>query len=323
MDWNGIPEGAEGRLSVSVWEDVVDQAKAKMSAELPVNEMGQTPTEVVTIWQPASPEAKPEIVTFNQQNMVSATAALISAIPLRQRMGPADLVLPADSFSNSYVLCQTFAALYTHASLAINSVAIPGVSLAMARRGVAPTIIIASAETLATLHQEETAKAPSLLQRFDKYSQSQAWASGRMPTDGILFRMTAPPASKNEPGKLRLILTSDRLGTRSPALTSSMLADLRIFTRSRITYALTAAKVAGAVAQTHIFDYRCDNGTGHAHFGIPLSCVEVKLINSNDADLAHSEPKGDLDVAGPSVSGDEVTLGATCAIREDGTVAYA
>lgn len=322
MDWNGPPEG--GNLSVGVWHDVVEENIKGASPELPSNDSGDKPGDVITVWQSTDLSRKPEIVSFSQDNIVAATGALISAIPLRQRLSSADLVLPADGFAHSYVLCQTLAALFMHASIAINSVAVPGVDLELARRGVAPTVIIASAETLANLHQKETAGISSGLQKFGKYTQDQTVSAGRMPTDGILFSLLAPSSASTQPGKLRLILTAERLGAGSPALSSTMLSDLRIFTRSRIIYALTTAKVAGAVAQTNVFDYRRDDGSQHSHFGIPLSSVEVKLLNkANDNQVAAQEPQGELWVGGPAVVGDELKLGIQGRVREDCTIALA
>lgn len=324
MDWNGVPDKAAGRLTVSVWHDVVDENKASATAQLPDNETGDKPADIITVWQPTDQDIKPDIVTFTHANIVAAVAALVTAVPLRQRLTSADLVLPADTFTNSYVLCQTFAALFQHCSLAINSVAAPGVDLKLAQRGIAPTVIIASAESMANFHKQETAGINSGLQRFGKYTQEQTVAAGRMPTDGILFKLLAPKSGSTEPGKLRLILTSDRIGAGSPPLTSTMLSDLRIFTRSRIIYALTASKVAGAIAQTNVFDYRREDGMMHSHFGVPLSCVEVKFINAaNEAVLGSPEPQGQLFVAGPSVVGGKVTLDFHAKMREDGCVAYA
>lgn len=322
MDWHGLPDDAQAHLQVSVWHDVIDDNKST-AIELPSNDSGETPGDVVFVWQSTSSSTKPEIVTLTQGNIVAATAALISAIPLRQRLSSADLVLPADSFTHNYVLCQTFAALFMHASLAINSVATAGVDLTLAKRGIAPTVIIASAETLAKLHQQETGAVSSGLQKFGKYSQDQTIAAGRLPTDGLLFKLLAPKSSETVPGKLRLILTFDRLGAGSPPLTSTMLSDLRIFTRSRIIYALTAPSVAGAVAQTNVFDYRRVNGAGHSHFGVPLSSVEVKLLNpANDALLGAAEPQGQLLVVGPAVAGGQAKLDVEAKMREDGTLAY-
>lgn len=325
MDWSGIPESASGRLTVSVWHDVVDEAKDTASADLPSNEQGEKPGDLIAVWQPTTAQdAQADIVTFTQGNLVAAISALISALPLRQRFTPADLVLPADTFTHTYILCQTLAALFTHASLAINSVASPGIDLALASRSVSPTVILASAETMAALHAKETAGISTNLQKLGQYNQSQALTAGRMPTDNLLFRMLAPSSSAagNEPGKLRLILTSERLGAGSPAISSTMLFDLRIFTRARICYALTAARVAGAVAQTNVFDYRRDDGSGHAHFGMPLSCVEVKLKNRDEKKVSGNCPEGEIVVMGPAVSGSarEVDLGVQARFREDGVL---
>jgi hypothetical protein len=51
---------------------------------------------------------------------------------------------------------------------------------------------------------------------------------------------------------------------------------LRIYTGARIIYALTAAKVAGAVTQTGLYDYRVDNGLEkYSHFGAPVTSCEI------------------------------------------------
>lgn len=233
--------------------------------------------------------------------MVSAIGALISALPMRQRINPSDLVLPADSFSNSYVLCLTLASLYLHASLAINSVAGPGVNLALASRGVSPTVVIASAETLANMHTADMAGVTSGIQKVAHVSQAQAMSAGRMPTDNILFKLLAPRGSAigNTPGKLRLIFAAERLGAETPALSSTLLSDLRILTRARICYALTTAKIAGAVAQTNMYDYRRVDQPGHSHFGAPLSSVEIKLVDKNDSLVGATIPSGEVCVFQP------------------------
>ena len=221
---------------------------------------------------------------------------MLSALPLRQRLSPADLVLPADAFTNSYVLCWTLASLYAHASLAINSVAGPGVDLALASRSVSPTVVIASSETLANMHAAETRSISSGLQKIAHVSKAQTMSAGRMPTDNLLFKLLAPSgnAAGSSPGVLRLILAAERARTGSPALSSTTLSDLRIITRARICYALTAAQVAGAIAQTNIYDYRRDERPGHSHFGAPLSSVEIKLVDKEDDKVDGSTPTGEV-----------------------------
>jgi len=215
---------------------------------------------------------------------------------MRQRLSPADLFLPADEFAHSYVLCWTLAALYSHASLAINSVAQRGVDLTLASRSVSPTVVVASSETLAKLHATEVATISSGIQKIARVSHDQTMSAGRMPTDNLLFKLLAPSgnAASSTPGKLRLILASERVGLGSPTLSSNTLGDLRILTRARICYALTSARVAGAVAQTNMYDYRRDDQPGHSHFGPPLSCVEITLTDENDANVGDSSPQGEV-----------------------------
>ncbi|PSK36594.1 hypothetical protein B9Z65_1777 [Elsinoe australis] len=316
MDWTAGKSSA----SLSVWHELV--AQSSVSSELPKDDT--KPGNLTQIWM--TKQGTPgKITEFTQGNLVAATAALGVAVPQRQRLSSSDLILPADSFSQVYVLCQTFAALYSHSSLAINSVAGPGVDLTLASRSVSPTVIIASAETLAAIHHRETSAITNGMQRFALVSQSQAMSAGRMPTDTLLFKLLGPGSggSGAAPGKLRLIFVAERTGTDAPALSSTMLSDLRIFTKARICYALTAPEVAGAVAQTNMYDYRMDTSPGHSHFGVPLASCEVKLVSAKDSDVDGSTPKGEIVVTGPSVTCGEAKLGVQGRIKEDCTLAYA
>lgn len=252
--------------------------------------------------------------------MVSAIGALISAMPMRQRLSPSDLVLPADTFSDSYVLCLTLASLFQHASLAINSVAGPGVDLSLAARSVAPTVIIASSETLANLRAAKLGAISSGLGKIAHISKSQAMNAGRMPADSSLLKLLAPGGSAigSTPGKLRLILTSERAGSGSPKLSTTALSDLRIITGSRICYALTAPLVAGAIAQTNMYDYRSDERP-EPHFGAPLSSVEVKLVDKDDKNVDGSNPIGEVSVTRTTHSSAMTLIWSTaCCVRACG-----
>lgn len=137
--------------------------------------------------------------------------------------------------------------------------------------------------------------------------------AGRLPTDTILTNLNAPTRANigSTPGKLRLLFVSERAGHNTPPLSSDDLSDLRIYSKARVVYALTAAKVAGAVAQTNIYDYR--RGTTppnkHSHFGVPLSCVEIKLKDTAHLKTDDEKCIGELIVTGNSVAGGEVALG--------------
>jgi hypothetical protein len=320
MDWAGVPDSAQSRLKIGVWNDIFEDNEATASTALPGNDVVEKPSDVVTVWQSTDSGVKPTITTFTQSNIVAAVAALITALPLRQRITPSDLLLPADSFSHTYTLAWTLAALFTHASVAINSVAGPSATLAAASRSISPTIIIATAATLSSLHTETAATITSPLHKLGLFTQSQSLSAGRMPGSSLLL---PSKTSTTSPGKLRLILTSDRLDADSPPLSSSTLSDLRIFTRARIVYALTASGVFGAVAQTHVFDYRREGGEGHSRFGAPVSSVEVRVVGSGDQEVGKSEPVGGLVVAGPAVAGGEWRSGKRARIGEDGCLGYA
>jgi hypothetical protein len=322
MDWTGVPDSVQSRLSISVWNDIFEDNAAAASATLPNNDTIEKTSDLVAVWQSTDSAIKPTITNFTQLNIVSSVAALITALPLRQRITPSDLLLPAESFTHTYTLAWTLAALFTHASVAINSVAGPSASLAAASRLIAPTIIIAPAETLSKLHAETSETLTSPLHKIGLYTQSQSLSGGRMPKGTSLF-LPSSTATSSSPGKLRLILTSDRLGLDSPPLSSSTLSNLRIFTRARVVYALTASHVFGAVAQTHVFDYRREEGEGHSRFGSPVSSVEIRLVGSGDVEVGKSAPVGELVVSGPAVAGGEWRSGKRMRIGEDGCLGYA
>ena len=62
MDWAGTPEAAQGKLSVSVWHDVVQEHKTA-SWDLPQDE--HEPPSLVQIW--LSKNGPPEVTRFTQK----------------------------------------------------------------------------------------------------------------------------------------------------------------------------------------------------------------------------------------------------------------
>ena len=228
---------------------------------------------------------------------MAAISSLITSLPSQQRLSPSDFFLPADSLHLSYPLCLTFAALYTNASIVLNSVAGPESELDLSTRIVAPTIIVASPEAikryLEKIRPQKTRGWSSILY----WIKTRALAAGRMPNGAVLNVPVASPTGPSTaatPGKLRLIFISERCQTDSPPLSSSDLFDLRIFTGARVIYALTAPKVAGAVAATNLYDYRREEGR-QSHFGAPLSALEIKLVDTkNYKTTDEGKPEGEV-----------------------------
>ncbi|KAL0258599.1 hypothetical protein SLS55_006096 [Diplodia seriata] len=337
VDWNEVPEGAGGKVEVSTWHELVQDNLASATTDLPQYATGDKAPNLITIWQDRE-GSEGETVEFTQQNMSAAIASLISALPAGQRLTPSDLFLPADSLTSSYTLALTMAALFSHASLAITSVAGPGVELSLATRAVAPTVISISAETAANLHSATSASVTSGVKKLAHYTETRAMtSSGKLPTNTLLTKLNAPTraAVGTTPGKLRLVHVSERAGAQdAPPLSSADLSDLRIYLHARVVYALTAAKVAGAVTQTNVYDYRREElqsqsmsstsvkGKQYSHFGAPTTSVELKLVDKDEHKTTDDEAKGEVVVMGPSVAGGKAVLPVVARLRDDGCLAY-
>lgn len=276
MDWNEVPQGIGSSVNVATWQDIIRDAPAAAGAELPAVDTASTPADVVTFWPAKAGDAE-EMTSFKQSNLVSGIAGQIAAIPTKDRLGPADLVCPADPLTNIHTVIVTLAALYSNASVALNSVAGQSADIALATQGVSPTVIIASPGALLRVHQESMKKLGAL-GGASHYLATQSLAKKGIlaPSNSLSgFASAAQPKIGKDPSKLRLVYTAERAGAATPHLSSQVLSDLRALTGARIVYALSTAKVAGAATQTAFFDYRVSEG--NSHFGAPLTSTEIFL----------------------------------------------
>lgn len=273
MDWDDVPEGTGGAVNVSTWQHILQDQEASAGTELPAVDRKSEVKNVLAFWPSG------ECVEYTQANLIAGVAGQLTSIPTTQRITHADLFLPVDSFSTIYPLVVTLSALYSSASVALNSVAARSPDLVLATQGVAPTIIVATPSTLAKTHSETAGRLTSPLYNIVHWFQTRSLVQyGVMPLATVFSRAfdSLCPIIGTTPGKLRLIFVSDQCGASSTPLSAEVLSDLRIYTGARIIYALTAAKVAGAVTQTGIYDYRVDDGTEKSsHFGAPVTSVEI------------------------------------------------
>ena len=249
--------------------------------------------------------------------MTAAVAAQLYALPSGHRLEPRDLVLSLSPLTLTFPLTITLAALYAHASIALTSVAGAAPDYSLAFQNVQPTVVIASTETVARAHPRTRDANQGLFRALDRSRQARALAAGAMPRANSLARGAAAGP--------RLLYASERAGAESVPLRAAELADLRAWTGARVVYALTAARVAGAVAQTNMLDYRVDETrrAQRSHFGPPLSCVEVKTVEAAGRkipDEAEEEHVGEVTVAGPAVVGGEVKIGVTGMFAADHTL---
>ncbi|KAG6023448.1 hypothetical protein E4U41_002015 [Claviceps citrina] len=324
MDWNDVPEGMGGSVNVTTWQDLVNDAPAGTLTELPPMDKDNAARDIVTFWQGKTGELD-EMVRFTQANLASAISGQLVAIPSRERLTQADLFLPVDALSNTHTLTLTLAALFSNASVALNSVAGQSADLCLATQGVAPTVIAASPTTLLRSHQESIGRLGGGLAKISHIlSTSSLTQRGVHAASNALsaFATGARLRIGTAPGKLRLVYVAERAGADTPLLSSQVLSDLRIFSGARVVYALTAARVAGSVAQTSLFDYRVTADV-KAHFGAPPSSVEIYLKDMGAHKTTDDVVQGEIVARGPCVAGGEARLGVAGKLNDDNTLSYA
>lgn len=191
----------------------------------------------------------------------------------------------------------------------------PDFDLAFQR--IKPTVIIASAKTIANTIAQKRKENEGFFQKIHQSRQASALAAGVMRGANTISNGQTP----------RLIFTSERAGADSPPLGPQDLTDLRILTGARVVYALTLPHVAGAVAQSNMLDYRNDSmSKTRSHFGAPLSSVEVKVVETPPftiSDETYSTPTGHLVVSGPAVVGGTANTGVVAKFGNDHTLSLA
>ncbi|KAL4787826.1 hypothetical protein BJX76DRAFT_353865 [Aspergillus varians] len=308
MDWNYVPKEVEGRLDVAVWHELVDEKKDLAGLEVPEWDPSSPSSTLSTLWSD-------EFVEYGPENLVAGIAGLIYSLPRTQRLNSGDLVLSIDSLSRQYPLCHVLAALYTNASVALNSVAGGNIDFALATAGVSPTVIIASSRTISEYHAKFMKPHSGLLSSVARWFQVRSLDAGNMPSQGFFSQLAnVGPTAELSLDRIRLLCIAHRIDeTPDVLLDNEQLTDFRVLTGARVVYALTGPGVAGAISQTNVFDYR--RFEGPSHFGAPLSTVEVLLTGVS----ADSE-QGQLMVSGPSVISGKTTLPVQARIRDDNTL---
>ena len=244
---------------------------------------------------------------------MAAVGALNAAGSRNHKLGSSDTVLPIAPLTFSYPLCMTFAALFSHASVALTSVAGEDVNFESAVSGISPTVVIAGSKTVSDFHDKIAALNKVITFRLRGYLKRRTLQGGNMPAKPAMRGRLATSLLK-----LRLLMVYSRPeSSSSPRLSSSDLMDVRSGLGVRVGYALSTKNVAGAVSQTNILDYR--SSPGSAHFGPPLSSVEV-LLTGEEEEMAKDQPQGKVVVKGPAVVGGETRLNLTGRFGDDNTL---
>lgn len=301
LDWNEVPTGTGGAVNVSTWSDILQDQEPSAGTELPVIERTTVPKDILAFWPSG------ELVRYTQANLVAGIAGQLTSLPNPQRITHADLFLPVDSLTTIYPLVLTLSALYSNASVALNSVAGPTPDIVYATQGIAPTVIVASAATLVKTHSETAGRLNgTTLYQLVHWCQTRSLVQyGVMPLASVFSRLydSLRPVIGTTPGRLRLVFVSEQAGVETTPLSSQTLSDLRIYLGARIVYALTSAKVAGAVTQTGAYDYRFESGNAKSsHFGVPVTSVEIFCRDTKDHKTTDQASVGEVSYLISSIS---------------------
>jgi hypothetical protein len=329
LDFTSVPKSAASKIAAATWQDLVTSGG---SATLPETDSRTPPPAVVSYTG-----------EFTHANLVSAISAQLNAIPTSQKITNADLFFPADHLSSIYTLVITLGALYYNSSIALSSVARPGVDLTKATRGINPTIIVAHSTSLLNIATETNKKIGGLGKLVHWIQRRSLTQHGILPAATFLTSIndSLRPSIGSTPGKLRIVFSSCQLNSQStPILDTVTLNDLRIFLGTRVVYALCSPKVAGAVTQTSFYDYRhlpelWGKGT---HFGVPITSLELWVKDTEGYKVTDEKMEGEVSrfwndlvesranltmqicVRGPAVVGYEQELGVYGRINEDHTL---
>ena len=243
------------------------------------------------------------------QNLVAAVAAQMFSLPKNERLGTTDVVLPLTPIADQYTLVLALAALYSNSSLALTSVSGHTVEYSAAFRGIAPTVIVATSPTMLKVWDEKRKAPKGMFEKADDWNRSRILVAGSMPK--------APVAGRTP----RLIFIPERSDQAS--LTSEQIFDLRVSTGAHIAHAFTDRRVAGAISQSNVFDYR-RSVDGRSHLGPPMSCLEVKLIDGPSHKITDgSDSAGFLVVEGPAVVDARIVVKQPMTFTESNTLSYA
>ncbi|KAF4634307.1 hypothetical protein G7Y89_g3801 [Cudoniella acicularis] len=101
----------------------------------------------------------------------------------------------------------------------------------------------------------------------------------------------------------------------------SMIDESLVSSRYRLVYALASSKVAGAVTQTGVYDYRVGEASGkYSHLGAPVTSVEIFFKDTKEYKTTDAMSSGEIWARGPAVVSEEVSLGVNGKINDDLTL---
>jgi hypothetical protein len=324
MAWDEtpMPSGVE----VATWHDVVEQSSA--SSEVPAfDKDSPKPKPLTTFFLNTSgemeaaqftsdvrtPHIRPpgsRLTSPSTQNIVSGISALITTLPRSQPLSSTDIVLPTSNLTTIYPLTYILASLYSNASIALNSVSGPDAALFSVVAGAGagqckPTILITTAPTLSKYLKNYTRTGLGV-SRLGKFWHRRSLAQGVMPKRKPIPDLNGKDAfalvmDLQALVNVRAMFVAQEVGavkSKGEALDGKTLDELRVELGMRIGYALTDGRVAGAVAQTNIADFR--NKKEVVCVGPPIGSVEV-FLKGEEKDIQGSLAEGQVSLSSSSL----------------------
>ncbi|KAK9461711.1 uncharacterized protein V1516DRAFT_706795 [Lipomyces oligophaga] len=285
LDWTEQLSKAVGPcVSVFTYSDAISP-RAEIEL-IPSSVMDETDAFLVSY---SNAKGKIETATFSQKNICAAIGAQMRVVPRTESWHRTDVVVPLDSLQTLYNRIMFLTAMAFGCSVVCCGTE-PGAIDLSSLPEIKPNILILSARDLLELTDQKLGFVSSI-----KLKRSLGLlAGGSLPS----------PIFDDLPG-LRLVYThedqpphAEKHIKKDKILSSSKLAHIRAVLGSRVVYALTYARVAGAVCQTHPMDYR-DLGLVRV-FGPVLPSVEAVVKDTDD--LKGGNKQGHLFVRGPAVA---------------------
>jgi hypothetical protein len=258
-------------------------------------------------------------------------------LPKTEKYTPDDVFVPVDTLSDLYTRIHTYVALSSGSTIALNPIGGKHAHVELACKGAKPTIICVSPESLLEMQRQTRGSMMEMWHGLIHFFQTRTLqVHGQIPKGNFLTNIN-DYIRPNVGGKLRLVFVAESgADEESQALNSLDLSDLRVFFKSKVVYGLKHHKVAGAVTQCNVYDYRIqypeklpnrNKGIPRlcAHFGPVTPGLEVKLKDSQGYKADDPEgPKGEVWVSGlPVAGGTETNLQFIGKWEPEGVLSYA
>ncbi|BFZ59901.1 medium-chain fatty acid-CoA ligase faa2 [Saitoella coloradoensis] len=278
---------------IKSWSDFLS---APSSTDVPASQFNAKSPAMICL----SPQASGELLEteISHSELIAAVGAQIAILPRGKKISPEDrtgILLP---LSNAYARVMTYAAMASGSSIILTTSTTSEVSLGALSPG-KPTIIVASSTSIQSMADDLRYLTGKTARNSIQFRGAlNMLRKGRMPLANEFFMHKAKVSEG-----LRLVFCPIAPG--SDTLLAADLTAIRGMFGCSVIVALTLPGIATPITQTHIQDYRDDDGGAlETAAGAPLPCVECKVVDVEEHGLTLEDakgPSGELYVRGPGV----------------------